>query len=160
MAAGIIPDGPGPESGARPENEMSRKPFVITGILIVLLAVVIPAWVFRADADPERGETEVPANLKAGQTRFVENCGNCHTLYSAGTYSNFGPNLDQKLAPAGTPTGPDAKSQKEGTYAQVLSAIEKGYDDPSVPGRMPAGILAGPGAREVADFVSQTAGRG
>ena len=139
---------------------MSRKTFVITGILIVLLAVAVPAWVFRADADPELGATEVPANLKDGQTRFVENCGNCHTLYSAGTYSNFGPNLDQKLAPAGTPTGPDAKSQIEGTYSQVLSAIEKGYDDPTVPGRMPAGILTGPGAREVSEFVAQTAGRG
>ena len=139
---------------------MSRKTFVITGLLIAVLAVGIPALVFRADADPERGTTEVPANLKAAQTRFVENCGNCHTLYAAGTYSNFGPNLDQKLAPAGTPTGPDAKSQIEGTYAQVLSSIENGYDDPTVPGRMPAGILAGPGAREVSKFVAQTAGRG
>ena len=139
---------------------MSRQSFVTTGILIALLAVGIPALVFQADADPQRGATEVPANLKDGQTRFVENCGNCHTLYAAGTYSNFGPNLDQKLAPAGTPTGPDAKSQIEGTYAQVLSAIENGYDDPTVPGRMPAGILAGPGAREVSKFVAQTAGRG
>ena len=35
--------------------------------------------------------------------------------------------------------GAYAKSQIEGTYAQVLSAIENGYDDPTVPGRMPAG---------------------
>ena len=139
---------------------MSKRAIVTSVVVLALLAVAVPAWVFRADADPERGSTEVPANLKAGQTRFVENCGNCHTLYSAGTYSNFGPNLDQKLAPAGTPTGPDAKGQIEGSYSQVLSAIEKGYDDPTVPGRMPAGILAGPSAREVSEFVAQTAGRG
>lgn len=139
---------------------MKKKSFVIFGVLVAMLAIALPAWAFLSSGDPERDRTEVPANLKAGQTRFVENCGNCHTLYAAGTYSNFGPNLDQKLAPAGTPTGPDAQSQKDGIYSQVLSAIEKGYDDPTIPGRMPAGIVAGPVAEEVAEFVSQTAGRG
>jgi mono/diheme cytochrome c family protein len=139
---------------------MTKKPFIIFAVLLGLLAVAVPAWAFLTDADPARGPTEVPANLKSGQTRFIENCGNCHTLYSAGTYSNFGPNLDQKLAPAGTPTGPDAESQIEGSYSQVMSAILKGYDDPTVPGRMPAGISAGPVAEEIAEFVAQTAGRG
>jgi hypothetical protein len=134
---------------------MTKKPFIIFAVLLGLLAVAVPAWAFLTDADPARGPTEVPANLKSGQTRFTENCGN-----SAGTYSNFGPNLDQKLAPAGTPTGPDAESQIEGSYSQVMSAILKGYDDPTVPGRMPAGISAGPVAEEIAEFVAQTAGRG
>jgi mono/diheme cytochrome c family protein len=139
---------------------MKKKSFVIFGVIVALLAIALPAWAFLSSGDPERSRTEVPANLKSGQTRFVENCGNCHTLYAAGTYSNFGPNLDQKLAPAGAPEGPQAEDQIDGIRAQTLSAIEKGYDDPTVPGRMPAGIVAGPVAEEVAEFVAQTAGRG
>jgi mono/diheme cytochrome c family protein len=139
---------------------MSKKPFVIFGLVIAFLAVVVPAWSFMSDGDPARDVTEVPANLKTGQSLFVDNCGNCHKLYAAGTYGDFGPDLDQKLAPAGTPTGPDAQGAIDGTRAQVLSAIEIGYDDPTVPGRMPAGIVVGPEAEAIADFVAQTAGRG
>jgi mono/diheme cytochrome c family protein len=139
---------------------MSKKPFVIFGLLLVFLAFVVPAWAFMRDGDPDRAQTEVPENLKSGQSLFVDNCGNCHKLYSAGTYGDFGPDLDQKLAPAGTPEGPDAASQIEGTKAQVLSAINVGANDPTVSGRMPAGIVSGPVAEEIADFVAQTAGRG
>jgi mono/diheme cytochrome c family protein len=139
---------------------MSKKPFVIFGLVLAFLAIVVPAWAFMRDGDPNRDQTEVPLSLKAGQSQFIDSCGNCHKLYAAGTYGDFGPDLDQKLAPAGTPTGPDAASQIEGTKAQVLSAIELGYDDPTVPGRMPAGIASGPVAEEIAEFVAQTAGRG
>ena len=139
---------------------MSKKPFVIFGLVIAFLAVVVPAWAFIRDGDPDREQTEVPANLKSGQSLFVDNCGNCHKLYSAGTYGTFGPDLDQRLAPAGTPEGPDAADQIEGTKAQVLSAIENGANDPTLRGNMPAGIVSGPVAEEIAEFVAQTAGRG
>jgi mono/diheme cytochrome c family protein len=136
---------------------MNKKPFVIFGLVLVLLAVVIPAWAFMSEGDPHNGRMEVPSNLESGQTLFQDNCGNCHKLYAAGTDGDFGPDLDQQLAPAGTP--PD-EAAREGVQAQVMSAIEKGADDPTVPGRMPAGIVAGPVAEEIADFVAATAGRG
>ena len=99
--------------------------------------------------DPARGRMEVPENLKAGQTGFEDNCGNCHKLYAAGTDGDYGPDLDQNLAPAGTPT--DAAAI-EGTKDSVLNTLEQGADDPTVPGRMPAGIVAGPVAEEIAEF--------
>jgi len=136
---------------------MNKKPFVIFGLVLVLLAVVIPAWAFMSDGDPHNGRMEVPSNLEDGQTLFEDNCGNCHKLYAAGTDGDFGPDLDQKLAPAGTPTD---KAAIDGVKSQVLNAIEQGADDPTVPGRMPAGIVAGPVAEEIADFVAATAGRG
>jgi mono/diheme cytochrome c family protein len=139
---------------------MSKKPFVIFGLVLASLLVVIPAWAFMRDGDPTRYQTEVPAELESGQSRFVDNCGNCHKLYAAGTYGDFGPDLDQTLAPAGTPEGPDATGQQEGIRVQVLSAIENGIDDPTVAGRMPAGIVSGPVAEEIAEFVAATAGRG
>ena len=136
---------------------MSKKPFVVFGLVLVLLAVLIPLWAFMSAGDPARGRMEVPENLKAGQTGFEDNCGNCHKLYAAGTDGDYGPDLDQKLAPAGTPK--DAAAIK-GTKDSVLNTLEKGADDPTVPGRMPAGIVAGPVAEEIAEFVAATAGRG
>ena len=136
---------------------MSKKPFVVFGLVLVLLAVLIPLWAFMSAGDPARGRMEVPENLKAGQTGFEDNCGNCHKLYAAGTDGDYGPDLDQKLAPAGTPTDPAAI---KGTKDSVLNTLEGGADDPTVPGRMPAGIVAGPVAEEIAEFVAATAGRG
>jgi mono/diheme cytochrome c family protein len=139
---------------------MSKKPFVIFGLVVAFFMVVVPAWAFLRDGDPDRDQTQVPARLESGQSLFVDNCGNCHKLDAAGTYGDFGPDLDQRLAPAGIPDGPDAAGQIDGTKSQVLSAIEQGADDPTVPGRMPAGIVSGPVAEEIADFVAQSAGRG
>jgi hypothetical protein len=88
---------------------------------------------------------------------FETNCGNCHTLYSAGTDGNFGPDLDVLLSPSGPPTDEEGTKSLEG---RVLNAIDEGVDSTSQPGRMPPGILSGPAAEEVAEFVAQTAGQG
>ena len=105
------------------------------------------------------GQQKVPANLKAGQLLFQTNCGTCHTLYAAGTDGNFAPNLDILLAPSGPPSGPTAQQTIAATRARVLNAIEHGVDS-ATPGRMPAGILDGQQAREVANFVAHVAGQG
>lgn len=136
---------------------MNKNPFIIFGLVLVLAAVVIPVWAFRADGDPQNGRMEVPESLKSGQTLFEANCGNCHKLYAAGTDGDFGPDLDQQLAPAGTPTD---QAQIDGLKTQVLNTLEQGADDPTVPGRMPAGIVEGQVAEEIANFVAHTAGRG
>lgn len=139
---------------------MNKKPFVIFGLVLVLCLVIVPFWVFKGGGDPAVARTEVPANLKHGQELFRQNCGNCHTLYAAGTSGNYGPNLDQALAPAGTPEGDGAAKTIDGTRTQVLGFLENGADSPSVPGRMPAGIVTGTVADQIADFVANTAGRG
>ena len=138
---------------------MSKKTFVSFGLLIVLLAVLIPWLVFRADGDADAGAQDVPANLKTGQSLFQTNCGACHALYAAGTDGNFGPDLDEILAPNGPPEGSTAATAIKGTKGRVESAIEDGIDG-SAPGRMPGGILSGEQAEEVAEFVARTAGEG
>jgi mono/diheme cytochrome c family protein len=138
---------------------MRKKTFVIYGLLVLLLAALIPWLAFRADGDAETGGQEVAANLKAGQSLFQTNCGNCHTLYAAGSDGNFAPDLDVLLAEQGVPTGPGAADTIEATKGRVLNAIDKGVDS-TTPGRMPGGILSGEQAQEVAEFVAQTAGRG
>jgi mono/diheme cytochrome c family protein len=139
---------------------MSKRTFVIFGLLVVFLAVLIPWLAFRDRGDAAAGAQDVPADLKSGQTLFQTNCGTCHTLYAAGTDGNYAPNLDVLLAPTGRPTGPEAESTIKGIKERVLNAIENGVDSTTTTGRMPAGILNGPQAHEVAEFVARTAGEG
>jgi mono/diheme cytochrome c family protein len=134
---------------------MSKRPFVISGILAVCLAVLIPLWAYLSDADQNTGTREVPANLQTGRHLFETNCGTCHTLYAAGTDGNFGPDLDQLLAPTGPSTDP---ATIKATKTRVVNAVENGVDS-STPGRMPAGILSGEQVQQVADFVSREAGK-
>jgi mono/diheme cytochrome c family protein len=138
---------------------MSKKTFVVFGLVVVLLAALIPWLAFRADGDAANAEP-VPSNLKAGQALFETNCGTCHTLYAAGTDGNFAPNLDELLAPSGPPEGSSAQQTIEATEGRVLNAIENGVDSSTTPGRMPGGIVNKEQAKEIAEFVAATAGEG
>src|ERR1700710_2838682 len=136
---------------------MSKRTFITFGVLVFVLAVVIPWLAFRGSGDANTGAEQVPAHLREGQALFQTNCGTCHTLYAAGTDGNYGPNLDVLLAPNGPPTTKSAITQAEG---RVLNAVEKGVDSTTTPGRMPGGILNKEQAKEVSEFVARTAGEG
>lgn len=138
---------------------MSKRTFIVFGLLVLVLAVAIPWLAFRSKGDAETGVQAVAANLKGGQSLFQTNCGTCHTLYSAGTDGNYGPNLDELLAPSGPPEGSSAASTIKATEGRVLNAVENGVNS-STPGRMPAGILNEQQTHEVAEFVANTAGEG
>lgn len=136
---------------------MSKRTFIVFGLLVVVLAVAIPWLVFNSKGDAAKGDQKVAANLKSGQSLFQTNCGTCHTLYAAGTDGNYGPNLDELLAPNGPATD---KSTIETTENLVLNAVENGLDTSTTPGRMPGGILNEEQTKEVAEFVARTAGEG
>jgi mono/diheme cytochrome c family protein len=135
---------------------MSKKTFIVFGLVVVVLAVLIPWLAFRNDGDAARGAQKVPADLKSGQSLFQTNCGTCHTLYAAGTDGNYAPDLDELLTPSGPVKGKEV-GQLEG---RVLNAVENGVDSTTTPGRMPGGILNKEQAQEVAEFVAHTAGEG
>ncbi len=141
---------------------MSKRTFIWFGVLMAVLAFVIPFAIFRAKGDGETGDMSVPASLKDGQSIFVTNCGTCHALYSAGTDGNYGPDLDELLAPSGPPEGDEKEIAEtaEPIEGRVLNAIEKGVDGSTTPGRMPGGILNEEQAKEVSEFVARTAGEG
>jgi len=139
---------------------MTKKTFIVFGLVVVVLAVLIPWLAFRNDGDAARGAQDVPANLKGGQSLFQTNCGTCHTLYAAGTDGNYAPDLDELLAENGPPEGPSAASTIKATEGRVLNAVEHGVDSSTTPGRMPPGILNKEQAKEVAEFVAHTAGEG
>lgn len=127
---------------------MKRSNFVIFGIVVALFAILIPLWAIDREGGEASSPQNVPADLEPGKELFVTNCGACHTLYKAGTDGIVGPNLDELLAPPG-PTPPDPATIEP----RVLDAVLNGRA-----GRMPAGILTGPQAEEVSNFVAQTAG--
>jgi mono/diheme cytochrome c family protein len=128
---------------------MKRSTFVMFGLVVLLFAVLIPAWAISREGGEEASPEHVPSNLEEGKQLFVTNCGACHTLAKAGTDGVVGPNLDDLLAPP-SPTPPDPATVKP----RVLAAVENG-----VGGRMPAGILTGEQADTVANFVAQVAGQ-
>jgi mono/diheme cytochrome c family protein len=138
---------------------MSKRTFIVFGLLVLFLAVVIPWLAFRSKGDPDAGGESVAASLKGGQSLFVTNCGTCHALYSAGTDGNYGPDLDELLAPSGAPEGETAKDTIKATEGRVLNAVEVGVNS-TIPGRMPGGILNEQQAKEVSAFVATTAGEG
>jgi mono/diheme cytochrome c family protein len=128
---------------------MKRSTFVIFGLAILLFGVLVPAWAISREGGEDASPESVPSNLDQGKELFVTNCGACHTLAKAGTDGVVGPNLDDLLAPP-SPTPPDPATIKP----RVLAAVQNGIN-----GRMPKGILTGAQADQVADFVSQVAGR-
>jgi len=72
-----------------------------------------------------------------GKDLFASTCGECHTLAAAGTTGTVRPNLD------------DLKPDQ----ATVQAAIQTG------PGAMPANLLTGAQAQQVAAFLAANAGR-
>jgi mono/diheme cytochrome c family protein len=140
---------------------MTKKTFIVFGLVVVVLAVLIPWLAFRNDGDAARGDQSVPADLKGGQSLFQTNCGTCHTLYAAGTDGNYAPDLDELLSPQGPASaGPNPASTIKQIEGRVLNAVENGVDSSTTPGRMPGGILNEQQAKEVAEFVAHTAGEG
>ena len=92
-----------------------------------------------AAAKEQAPAERAPAAAGPGKDLFSQNCGSCHTLGAADTSGTVGPNLDDLR--------PDA--------ATVQAAIENGGTGS---GAMPANIVSGSEARQVAAFVAAAAG--
>ncbi len=123
---------------------MKKSNIVIFCAFAVVLMLVVPFWAISEEGGADASPNTVEEGDEDARQLFIANCGTCHTLEAAGTFGVVGPNLDELLG-VGTP---------EGNYDRVLAAIENG-----VQGRMPARILAGESADEVADYVSRVAGQ-
>lgn len=126
----------------------------LAGGLAVLALLVAAYSVGYNRGEDEGGDGGPPAAAAQEQTRteqrptaggpgrelFSQNCGSCHTLEAAGTSGTAGPDLDQLR--------PDA--------AVVQAAIENGGTGS---GAMPANIVTGRRAQQIADFVAASAGQ-
>jgi len=128
---------------------MNKRAFLSFALLAVLMAVIIPLWAFSKDGSSE----ETTTSDEESRELFVDNCGSCHTLEAAGTDGIVGPDLDERLG--GTVSGEPTPEAIEGSSGRALNAIVNGLGE----GAMPAGILQGAQAEQVADYVGRTAGQ-
>jgi cytochrome c550 len=128
---------------------MSKRPFVLFGLFAAICLIGLPIIALGKEGDSSAATVEVAAQDEEGKELFANNCGYCHKLAAAGTDGVVGPDLDEILAPP-SPTPPDPATLEP----RVLDAIEQGRE-----GRMPAGILTGSQAQQVAEFVSKVAGQ-
>jgi mono/diheme cytochrome c family protein len=137
-------------SGGRRDAERPRGPSrrgrrsvaLLVGVLVLLLGVLVPALVIAAakSTDKAPGGVTLSAADERGRDVFAERCATCHTLAAANAVGKVGPNLDQLRPPK----------------ALVLDAIQKGRARGQ--GQMPANLVDGEQAQEVANFVAKVAG--
>jgi hypothetical protein len=117
---------------------------VYIGIGIAVPAVVIASRGTRLGNDSTLSQDKVrdaKPDVREGRQLFIETCASCHTLAAVNARGVTGPDLDK----IGTVTP-----------ARVESAIKIGGTGQ---GRMPAGLLQGQNAKDVAAFVANVAAK-
>jgi mono/diheme cytochrome c family protein len=129
------------------------------------LGATVAAGALLAAGCGTGGLVSEKADVANGKQLFQQKCGSCHTLADAGTQGKIGPNLDDAFA------GPRKQGFKESTirnvvHGQILfpttspAGVIKGPDgsEQRAPG-MPAKLVTGSDARDVAAYVASVAGR-
>jgi plastocyanin len=100
-------------------------------------------------------------NVVNGKEQFVQKCGSCHTLARAGTSGVVGPNLDNAFQRARQDGF--GQSTFEGlVYGQIQSPNRRPSFDPATGKElpvMPADIVTGDDAEDVAAYVAEAAAR-
>jgi cytochrome c553 len=124
-----------------------RRTFPVLILVLYLgLGIVVPAAVIASRGESEGAvgklRTEKPsAREEQGKELFIQTCKSCHNLDAVNANGVTGPDLDEL-------GGLDRQ--------RVLSAIRRGGTGQ---GRMPAGLLEGEDAQDVAIYVSRVAGQ-
>jgi hypothetical protein len=150
----------------RPPGRAARR-WVVIGlpILIIVIGIGVPAIVIAGNhdnhADVGPGGLVLSSDTKigtdhvdevSGRGSFSQHCATCHTLHGANAVGKVGPNLDLLVGGLGpsTPAGTKLK------YDFVKSAIHDGRARGA--GQMPAQLVVGQEASDVAAFVAAVAG--
>jgi mono/diheme cytochrome c family protein len=124
-----------------------RRSFPIAILVIyVALGVAVPAAVIASRGEAEGGvgslrTEEASESLEHGKQLFIATCKSCHDLDAVQARGVTGPDLDELGAL---------------DRQRVLNAIENGGTGQ---GRMPAGLLEGQDAEDVARYVARVAGQ-
>jgi cytochrome c551 len=136
-------------SASKPESRTTRRAWGLgIGLVILVIGLGLPALVLAINAEDHAkhgpGGVDLSTSEANGRELFARNCATCHTLAGSNAVGRVGPNLD-------TLNGGNLKA------AFVLDAIKKGRARGA--GQMPAQLLTGEDARDVAEYVSKVAGR-
>jgi len=136
-------------AGSRPETRGTRRAWGLgIGLVVLVVGVGLPLLVLITNGEDHAkrgaGGVDLSASQTTGRRLFAEKCSTCHTLAGSNAVGRMGPNLD-------TLNGGDLKP------AFVLDAIKNGRARGA--GQMPAGLLYGDDAKDVASYVATVAGR-
>jgi mono/diheme cytochrome c family protein len=140
----------GPAGVRLRQQASSRRGRMVVGVfvavIVVGLGVAVPLAIGVVNGNDHAKSAPGGVDLNASQTRgraiFAKYCATCHTLRASNAVGRVGPNLDNLHPPK----------------ALILDAIAKGRARGS--GQMPAGLVDGQDAQDVAAYVSSVAGRG
>ena len=119
----------------------SRRPAALATALATVAALVLVAT--------GCGSRAGTSDVVNGKAQFVQKCGSCHVLDRAGTAGRTGPNLDQAFGP----------SRRDGLGSGTIAGVTQ--DQIAYPGNdspMPADLVEGKDARDVAAYVGRVAG--
>jgi mono/diheme cytochrome c family protein len=89
------------------------------------------------------------ADMANGKKVFQTDCGGCHTLADAATHGTIGPNLDDAAV------GDRMSNLSESSFEAL---VRNQISEPDPYGKMPANIVTGNDARDVAAYVASVAG--
>jgi mono/diheme cytochrome c family protein len=132
-------------------SSISITMFVVTAVVFGIGLPLLMLTGNHHNASAQVGGIKLTANERTGRELFGQHCGVCHTLAAANAVGKVGPNLDV-LKPA---------------QSTVLNTINNGCL-PNPPkgsneaclgqGVMPAAVVQGEEAQDVAAFVAKVAG--
>jgi mono/diheme cytochrome c family protein len=121
-------------------------------------AILLAATALLAGGVVAGCDLQEDADLERGRTLFQSNCGTCHTLAEAGTGATVGPNLDASFA-AARDVDMDQDTIEGIVQAQIENPRTSNDEDPDYDKIfMPANLVAGRDAEDVAAYVASVAG--
>jgi mono/diheme cytochrome c family protein len=146
----------GPRGARRARGAPSRaaRRVIAVGVAIVIagLGVAVPLAVGLVNGDDHAknapGGVDLSASAASGRATFAKYCATCHTLKASNAVGKVGPNLDALIG------GINGTKQQR---ALILDAIKNGRANGR--GQMPAGVVDGQDAQDVASYVAAVAGR-
>lgn len=149
----------GRRTGGTRERQLTYRGSRAMGLTLVVLyiafGVAVPVLFLHgnhANANAQVGGNKLTMAEKRGRAIFAFRCGFCHTLAAANVNGKVGPNLDSLKPP---------KTLVYNTIVNGCLPNASGNSNQSCLGEgvMPAGIIQGRDATDVADFVAKVAGR-
>jgi mono/diheme cytochrome c family protein len=130
-----------------------RRLLFTRGRAILLASAALLAGGVGAGCD-----TQEDADLERGRTLFQNNCGTCHALAEAGTAATIGPDLDASFA-AARAVDMDQDTIEGVVQTQIENPRTINPDNPYYDRTfMPADIVQGQDAEDVAAYVASVAG--
>jgi mono/diheme cytochrome c family protein len=125
-------------------------------LLASSLAVALAGGVLVLAGCGGAENTLATADVEAGKTKFVQQCGGCHVMENAGTEGISGPNLDDAFGPA-REQGLD-ETQFLGVVKRWIKIAPQSPRPGSYPVAMPQNLVTGKDADDVSAYVAKFAG--